>query len=163
MISQKNFKQAWENRKLVGGALQAAHVRPDYHLYEDLFQEGLIMYATMLDELSSEKSRVEIDKLSFRKILWQTLNALRREQRHCENDTSLDEAYDLGEEKNLETLMILKQEAQNMTKVEQKILFEHLLGDKTLKIIAVECDVPRRSLNRLKRGLLDKLREKLKR
>lgn len=40
MISQNSFKKAWENRKLVGGALKAAHVRPDYHLYEDLFQEG---------------------------------------------------------------------------------------------------------------------------
>ena len=40
MISQNSFRKAWENRKLVGGALKAAHVRPDYHLYEDLFQEG---------------------------------------------------------------------------------------------------------------------------
>ena len=51
MISQNSFRNAWENRKLVGGALKAAHVRPDYHLYEDLFQEGLIVYAEMLEEM----------------------------------------------------------------------------------------------------------------
>ena len=42
MRSQKYFEEAWKNRKLVGGALKAAHVRPDYHLYEDLLQEGVI-------------------------------------------------------------------------------------------------------------------------
>ena len=59
MISQNSFRKAWENRKLVGGALKAAHVRPDYHLYEDLFQEDLIIYAEMLEELArSEERRV---------------------------------------------------------------------------------------------------------
>lgn len=85
MISQNSFKKAWENRKLVGGALKAAHVRPDYHLYEDLFQEGLIVYAEMLEELATNKARTEIDKLSFKKVLWRTLNRLKREQRVCVN------------------------------------------------------------------------------
>lgn len=69
MISQNSFRKAWENRKLVAGALKAAHVRPDYHLYEDLFQEGLIVYAEMLEELATNKARTEIDKLSFKKVL----------------------------------------------------------------------------------------------
>lgn len=43
MTSQKYFEEAWKNRKLVGGALKAAHVRPDYHLYEDLLQDGVIV------------------------------------------------------------------------------------------------------------------------
>lgn len=66
MISKNSFKKAWNNRKLVGGALKAAHVRPDYHLYEDLFQEGLIVYAEMIEELTPQKDNKEIDKLSFR-------------------------------------------------------------------------------------------------
>lgn len=66
MISKNSFKKAWNNRKLVGGALKAAHVRPDYHLYEDLFQKGLIVYAEMIEELTPQKDNKEIDKLSFR-------------------------------------------------------------------------------------------------
>ena len=63
MTSQKYFEEAWKNRKLVGGALKAAHVRPDYHLYEDLLQEGVILYAEMLRKLDGQKVRSEIDKL----------------------------------------------------------------------------------------------------
>lgn len=62
MTSQKYFEEAWKNRKLVGGALKAAHVRPDYHLYEDLLQEGVILYAEMLRKLDGQKVRSEIDK-----------------------------------------------------------------------------------------------------
>ena len=37
--------QAWERRKLVAGALKTAHVYRKCADYEDLFQEGLIVYA----------------------------------------------------------------------------------------------------------------------
>lgn len=77
MTSQKYFEEAWNNRKLVGGALKVAHVRPDYHLYEDLLQDGVILYADMLRKLDGQKPRTEIDKLSFKKVLWQTIDALR--------------------------------------------------------------------------------------
>lgn len=97
MTSQKYFEEAWNNRKLVGGALKAAHVRPDYHLYEDLLQDGVILYADMLRKLDGQKPRTEIDKLSFKKVLWQTIDALRREQRVFEHNTTIDEAYNLGE------------------------------------------------------------------
>ncbi|WP_261912105.1 sigma-70 family RNA polymerase sigma factor [Lactobacillus kefiranofaciens] len=119
MISQNSFRNAWENRKLVGGALKAAHVRPDYHLYEDLFQEGLIVYAEMLEELATNKARTEIDKLSFKKVLWQTLNRLKREQRVCERSTNMDEAYDLGEEADWNNLVVLKQEVNKLSKMEK--------------------------------------------
>lgn len=124
MISQNSFRKAWENRKLVGGALKAAHVRPDYHLYEDLFQEGLVIYAEMLEELATDKARTEIDKLSFK--LWQTLNRLKREQRVCERNTDMNEAYDLGEEAYWNNLVVLKQEVNKLSKMEQVIFYDHL-------------------------------------
>ena len=65
MTKQNYFIEAWKNRKLIGGALKAAHVRPDYHLYEDLFQEGLILYAEMLEHLISEKTRTELISLAL--------------------------------------------------------------------------------------------------
>lgn len=126
MISQNSFRKAWENRKLVGGALKAAHVRPDYHLYDDLFQEGLIVYAEMLEELAIDKARTEIDKLSFKKVLWQTLNRLKREQRVCERNTDMNEAYDLGKEADWNNLVVLKQEVNKLSKMEQVIFYDHL-------------------------------------
>ena len=126
MISQNSFRKAWENRKLVGGALKAAHVRPDYHLYYDLFQEGLIVYAEILEELATDKARTEIDKLSFEKVLWQTLNRLKREQRVCERNTDMNEAYDLGEEADWNNLVVLKQEVNKLSKMEQVIFYDHL-------------------------------------
>lgn len=159
MNTKEYFVVAWKNRKLVGGALKAAHVRPDYHLYEDLFQEGLILYAEMLEQLSSEKSRTEIDKLSFKKILWQTLNRLHKEQLHCERNTDVEHAYDLGESKNLDNLVILKNVVMELSEIERLILLEHLIGNSTLKQLSTKHAIPRRSLTRIKHDLLSKLRE----
>ncbi|CDI57777.1 sigma-70 family RNA polymerase sigma factor [Lactobacillus helveticus] len=160
MISQNSFRKAWENRKLVGGALKAAHVRPDYHLYEDLFQEGLIVYAEMLEELATNKARTEIDKLSFKKVLWRTLNRLKREQRVCERSTNMDEAYDLGEEADWNNLVVLKQEVNKLSKMEQVIFYDHLLSNKKITELAAEYRIARRTLTRLKHDLF-KLRKML--
>ncbi|MBM6873911.1 sigma-70 family RNA polymerase sigma factor [Lactobacillus crispatus] len=154
MTSQKYFEEAWNNRKLVGGALKVAHVRPDYHLYEDL----LILYADMLRKLDGQKPRTEIDKLSFKKVLWQTIDALRSEQRVCEHNTAIDEAYNLGEAAAWNNLVALKNEAKKLSQLEQVILFEHLLEKKTITQLVEECGVPRITLKRLKKQLLQKLR-----
>ena len=158
MTSQKYFEEAWNNRKLVGGALKAAHVRPDYHLYEDLLQEGVILYAEMLRKLDGQKTRNEIDKLSFKKLLWHIIDTLRREQRVCERNTAIDKAYDLGEAAAWDNLVALKNEAKKLSHLEQVILFEHLLEKKTITQLVEECGVPRITLKRLKKQLLGKLR-----
>lgn len=158
MTSQKYFEEAWKNRKLVGGALKAAHVRPDYHLYEDLLQEGVILYAEMLRKLDGQKTRTEIDKLSFKKLLWHIIDTLRREQRVCERNTAIDKAYDLGETAAWDNLVALKNEAKKLSHLEQVILFEHLLEKKTITQLVEECGVPRITLKRLKKQLLGKLR-----
>lgn len=68
MTSQKYFEEAWKNRKLVGGALKAAHVRPDYHLYEDLLQEGVILYAEMLRKLDGKRFAVRLISLASKRF-----------------------------------------------------------------------------------------------
>ena len=83
----------------------------------------------MLEELATDKARTEIDKLSFKKVLWQTLNRLKREQRVCERNTDMNEAYDLGEEADWNNLVVLKQEVNKLSKMEQIIFYEHLLSD----------------------------------
>ncbi|WP_308570739.1 hypothetical protein [uncultured Lactobacillus sp.] len=95
-------------------------------MYDDLFQEGLIVYAEMLEELATDKARTEIDKLSFKKVLWQPLNRLKREQRVCERNTDMNEAYDLGEEADWNNLVVLKQEVNKLSKMEQVIFYDHL-------------------------------------
>src|SRR5699024_11416053 len=131
MTSQKYFEEAWKNRKLVGGALKAAHVRPDYHLYEDLLQEGVILYAEMLRKLDGQKTRTEIDKLSFKKLLWHIIDTLRREQRVCERNTAIDKAYDLCEAAAWDKLVALKNEANKLIHLEQVFLFVNLLVMRT--------------------------------
>lgn len=158
MISKNSFNRAWNNRKLVGGALKAAHVRPDYHLYEDLFQEGLIIYAEMIEELTPQKDKKEIDKLSFRKVIWHTLNRLKREQRVCERSTDMDEANELGQQTNWNNLVVLKEEVDKLSKIEQTILYENILSNKKITQIAKEYGVSRRTLTRFKHDLLVKLR-----
>lgn len=80
----------------------------------------------MLEELATEKARTEIDKLSFKKVLWQTLNRLKRKQRVCERNTDMDEAYDLGEKADWNNLVVLKQEVNKLSKMEQVIFYDHL-------------------------------------
>ena len=80
----------------------------------------------MLEELATDKARTEIDKLSFKKVLWQTLNRLKREQRVCERNTDMNEAYDLGEEADWNNLVVLKQEVNKLSKMEQVIFYDHL-------------------------------------
>ena len=68
MIREESFIKAWENRRLVGGAIKAAGVRRDYQDYADLFQDGVLIYAGMIEESQGQN----IDKLAFKKILWHT-------------------------------------------------------------------------------------------
>lgn len=62
-INQKAFVIAWENQKLVRGAIKCAHVRQDYTNYEDFLQEGLLIYAQMLTE-QADLPRKEVTKMS---------------------------------------------------------------------------------------------------
>lgn len=48
MIKEESFIKAWENRRLVWGAIKAAGVRKDYQEYADLVQDGVLIYAGMM-------------------------------------------------------------------------------------------------------------------
>ncbi|WP_283112230.1 hypothetical protein [Lactobacillus gallinarum] len=62
----------------------------------------------------------------FKKVIWQTLNRQKREQRVCERNTDMNEAYDLGEEADWNNLVVLKQEVNKLSKMEQVIFYDHL-------------------------------------
>lgn len=90
MIREESFIKAWENRRLVGGAIKAAGVRRDYQDYADLFQDGVLIYARMIEEGSGR----DIDKLAFKKVLCHTLDELRKVQRREEKNQEIDNAKD---------------------------------------------------------------------
>ena len=77
-----------------------------------------------------------------------------------ENDSQLAQylVYDLGEAAAWDNLVALKNEAKKLSQLEQVILFEHLLEKKTITQLVEECGVPRITLKRLKKQLLQKLR-----
>ena len=51
-------------------------MRKDYQEYADLIQDGALIYAGMLEKSQGQ----DIDRLAFKKILWHTLDELRKVQ-----------------------------------------------------------------------------------
>lgn len=161
MISQESFIRAWENKGLVAGALKAANVRRDYINYEDLFHDGLILYGELIEKWNN-KAQNEINKLAFRKIIWQTIDSLRKYQKYDNNCTNLDDAFNLSrDEINWDNLVILKEEVKKMNETELLIFFEHLLANRSITEIVHECTLSRRTLQRIKKELLIRLKIKM--
>lgn len=156
-INQQAFLTAWNNQKLVKGALKAAHVRVDYTNYEDLFQEGILIYAEMLTKFA-DKKRSEVDRLSFRKIIWHTIDLLRKRQRQSEEEIAFDS---LTEElmTNWNNQLVLKGELVRMNEIEKLLFINHLIGGQTISSLAQEAHVSRVQLQGIKHNLLIHLRE----
>ena len=158
MISQENFIKAWKNKRLIAGALKAAGVRRDYVHYEDLMQDGVLLYAELLDKLENQPDQ-KVDKLAFRKIIWKTIDELRKIQRHEERTSNLEEAFNLYKnDYDWQNLIILKQEIKKMTQEELIVLFEHLICGKTITQIVKETKIPRIRIKRCKKMLITKMK-----
>ena len=159
-ISREAFITAWQNQKLVRGALKSAHVRMNYTNYEDFLQEGIIIYAEMLTRLAN-RARTEVDRLSFRKIIWHTLDLLRKQKRITEQEIVFDSTEQVGLLDNWNNHLALEQELPQLTQVERMLFFDHLLGGQTISALAQKTGINRVQLQRLKRDLLYHLREVL--
>lgn len=159
-ISQQCFLTAWHNQRLVKGALKCAHVRLDYPNYEDFFQEGILLYAQMLSQ-AQQLSRKEIDHLAFRKIIWHTLDLLRKDQRSSERQTSIEYAYAISQANNWNNRLAIEKEVTQMLPLEQFLFFQHLLAGKPISRLAKQIGISRMQLQRVKRRLLLRLRHVL--
>lgn len=158
MIREESFIKAWENRRLVGGAIKAAGVRRDYQDYADLFQDGVLIYAGMIEESPSQN----IDKLAFKKILWHTLDELRKNQRRSERNEEINNEIELKTAKvDWDNLVILKDEVKKLNKLERLLFFEHLLAQREISGLVERAGCSRRTLQRVKKDLLLKLRKSL--
>ena len=159
MIKEENFIKAWENRRLVCGAIKAAGVRKDYQEYADLVQDGVLIYAGMLEKSQDQ----DIDRLAFKKILWHTLDELRKVQRREERSEEINNELELKKEKiEWDNLIILKDKVNQLNGIEKLVFFEHLLAQKEITNLVEVAGCSRRTLQRVKKNLLLKLKNALK-
>ena len=159
MIKEENFIKAWENRRLVCGAIKAAGVRKDYQEYADLIQDGVLIYAGMLEKSQDQ----DIDRLAFKKILWHTLDELRKVQRREERSEEINNELEFKKEKiEWDNLIILKDKVQELNGIEKLLFFEHLLAQKEITNLVEVAGFSRRTLQRVKKNLLVKLKNALK-
>ena len=159
MIKEENFSKAWENRRLIYGAIKAAGVRKDYQEYADLVQDGVLIYAGMLEKSPDQ----DIDRLAFKKILWHTLDELRKVQRREEKSEEINNELKFKKEKvEWDNLIILKNKVKELNEIEKLVFFEHLLAQKEITNLVEVAGCSRRTLQRVKKGLLLKLKNALK-
>lgn len=159
MIKEENFSKAWENRRLVCGAIKAAGVRKDYQEYADLVQDGVLIYAGMLEKSQDH----DIDRLAFKKVLWHTLDELRKVQRREERSEEINNELEFKKEKiEWDNLIILKDKVNQLNGIEKLVFFEHLLAQKEITNLVEVAGCLRRTLQRVKKNLLVKLRNALK-
>ena len=159
MIKEESFIKAWENRRLVCGAIKDAGVRKDYQEYADLVQDGVLIYAGMLEKSQGQN----IDRLAFQKILWHTLDELRKVQRREERSEEINNELEFKKEKiEWDNLIILKDKVQELNGIEKLVFFEHLLAQKEITNLVEVAGCSRRTLQRVKKNLLVKLKNALK-
>ena len=159
MIKEESFIKAWENKRLVCGAIKAAGVRKDYQEYADLVQDGVLIYAGMLEKSQDH----DIDRLAFKKILWHTLDELRKVQRREERSEEINNELEFKKEKiEWDNLIILKDKVQELNGIEKLVFFEHLLAQKEITNLVEVAGCSRRTLQRVKKNLLFKLKQALK-
>ena len=159
MIKEESFIKAWENRRLVCGAIKAAGVRKDYQEYADLVQDGVLIYAGMLENSQDH----DIDLFAFKKILWHTLDELRKVQRREERSEEINNELEFKKEKiEWDNLIILKDKVQELNGIEKLVFFEHLLAQKEITNLVEVAGCSRRTLQRVKKNLLLKLKNALK-
>ncbi|MBU5319265.1 sigma-70 family RNA polymerase sigma factor [Lactobacillus johnsonii] len=159
MIKEESFIKAWENKRLVCGAIKAAGVRKDYQEYADLVQDGVLIYAGMLEKSQGQN----IDRLAFKKILWHTLDELRKVQRREERSEEINNELELNKEKiEWDNLIILKDKVEELNGIEKLVFFEHLLAQKEITNLVEVAGCSRRTLQRVKKNLLVKLKNALK-
>ena len=171
-VSSESFSIALANQGLVYGAVKAAGVFPRSFDYEDYIQDGLITYAMFIDNNSKRDNGVkltsdEVNRLAFRKIVWQTIDALRRQKFLSDiSDFSLDEDFSEKEESfnngSFKYVILYTQidEAFNrLNNFDRIILTEHFLRGKKLKDISATYGVSLQTVTRARRRVRDYLRQ----
>ena len=159
MIKEESFIKALENRRLVCGAIKDTGVRKDYQEYADLIQDGVLIYAGILEKSPDQ----DIDRLAFKKILWHTLDELRKVQRREEKSEDINNELEFKKEKvEWDNLIIFKNKVKELNEIEKLVFFEQLLAQKEITNLVELAGCSRRTLQKVKKFLLLKLKNALK-
>ena len=159
MIKEESFIKALENRRLVCGAIKDTGVRKDYQEYADLIQDGVLIYAGILEKSPDQ----DIDRLAFKKIIWHTLDELRKVQRREEKSEDINNELEFKKEKvEWDNLIIFKNKVKELNEIEKLVFFEQLLAQKEITNLVELAGCSRQTLQRVKKGLLLKLKNALK-
>ena len=159
MIKGESFIKAWENRRLIYGAIKAAGVRKDYQEYADLIQDGVLIYAGILEKSPDQ----DIERLAFKKIIWHTLDELRKVQRREEKSEDINNELEFKKEKvEWDNLIIFKNKVKELNEIEKLVFFEQLLAQKEITNLVELAGCSRRTLQKVKKFLLLKLKNALK-
>ena len=99
----------------------------------------------------------------LKKILWHTLDELRKVQRREEKSEEINNELELNKEKiEWDNLIILKDKVKELNEIEKLVFFEHLLAQKEITNLVEVARCLRRTLQRVKKNLLVKLKNTLK-
>lgn len=105
----------------------------------------------------------DIDRLAFKKILWHTLDELRKVRRCEERSEEINNELELKKEEiEWDNLIILKDKVKELNGIEKLVFFEHLLAQKEITNLAEVAACSRRTLQRVKKNLIVKLKNALK-
>lgn len=97
------------------------------------------------------------------KILWHTLDELRKVQRREERSEEINNKLEFKKKKiEWDNLIILKDKVKELNVIEKLVFFEHLLAQKEITNLVEVAGCSRRTLQRVKKNLLVKLKNALK-
>lgn len=162
MIKSQNFIKAWNNKKLVAGVLKTIGVQRQYHNYEDLLNEGIILYAECLEALDTvQLAAKDKDKIAFTKIKWRIIDQLRKHKKYNEQQNIADYPQISFIIPQHDNFLLLQDEIKSMSPTERLIFSQHWINNKTISEISQQYNLSRSTLQRNKAALRLRLREKL--
>lgn len=151
------FQLAITNVAVIYGAVKRAGVYRSNHLYADLIQEAYLTYAQVWSH--SCLSVAEFQPYIFQRIVWRTQDLLRREryrQNHVDVTDLVLTAPQVAEPLFWQTEV--QQVVGQLTVLEQKVFWQHLIGGQNLKTLAAALHVSPRYLHKIRAQVRQKLR-----
>lgn len=148
------FDLAVENEQVIHGALKRAgvyHTRIDY---EDFVQEGFITYAKCFVGYSREFDLEKFNIYAFQKIVWSTLDLLRKEQMYTQRFILESfEQKDYPKKQAINILELLQYENLKLSNLEREILLKHMINQVPLSEMSKKYEVSDRYLRRVRKNL----------
>lgn len=142
--------------------LKTIGVQRQYHNYEDLLNEGIILYAECLEALDTvQLTAKDKDKIAFTKIKWRIIDQLRKHKKYNEQQNIADYPQISFIIPQHDNFLLLQDEIKSMSPTERLIFSQHWINNKTITEISQQYNLSRSTLQRNKAALRLRLREKL--